>query len=81
MTNAEVCRRREWGPGTIVHIEDEMGAARFILTSVGESNVLGKQLSSMEFGFSWSLFDHPREMVLGIRLVDARAVTSALAKE
>lgn len=77
MTNAEVCRHRGWGPQTIVHVEDEMGAARFVITSVGESNVLGKQLSSREFGFSWSLHGRPHEQVLGIRLADARAVPAA----
>lgn len=81
MSNAEVCRRRGWGPQTIIHVEDEMGCARFGITAVGESNVLGKQLSSREFGFSWSLHERSRESVLGVRLEYARAVGSATGDE
>jgi hypothetical protein len=77
MTNAEICRRRGWGPQTIFHVEDEFGAARFMITAVGESNVLGKQLSSREFGFSWSTRYKSYEAVIGVSLENAKVAASA----
>lgn len=78
MGNAEVCRRQGWGPGTIVQVSDEMGAARFRITTIGESVVLGKQVSSMEFGFGWTRHEGSREQVIGVRLEGALAVSSVM---
>jgi hypothetical protein len=72
MTNADVCRERGWGKGTVVRIEDETGEALFEITAVGEDSVLGKQLGSREFGFSWSKCSPGfPEQAIGFRLADA----------
>lgn len=79
MSNADVCRKRGWGIGIVVRIADETGEALFALTAVGESRVLGKQLASREFGFSWSEHARPFEQEIGFRLADATPSSEAEA--
>jgi hypothetical protein len=74
MNNAEICRSRNWKKGTMFQVEDETGAARFIITAVGEEKVSGRQIASMEFGFSWSIFTTFNEIVIGVNLEKASRV-------
>jgi hypothetical protein len=71
-SNAEICRIRRWTPGTVFRIEDETGAALFCITAIGDDGVLAKQIASMEFGFGWSEFKNPTEVVIGFGMHGAK---------
>jgi hypothetical protein len=45
LTNADVCRRNGWEPGTLLIGTDRQGACVIRLTAVGESAILAKKMT------------------------------------
>jgi hypothetical protein len=73
-SNADVCRERDWTPGTVIEFEDEWSAARFRITGIGESLVLTKQIGCKNHGWDWDFEEFDHERVAGFRLEGARKV-------
>jgi len=45
MTDADLCRKREWPPGTRLIGDEGFGPTVIEITAVGETNVLAKKIS------------------------------------